>query len=141
MYDIDSIPQTLEVNFVNRGTSLTKNQWDRLPEEAQAIWDTLPPKAKTTTLEPRPPRPPRRIPPNDTNLHEISVHDYIQANFHDQHTGSSDDKAEQDKIDNGNNNAQNSQASFQSESELQTLLVDLPENYHKHTFTGCYPSR
>jgi hypothetical protein len=133
VFDIDSSPQTLEVNFANRGPSLSKNQWDRIPEEHHAIWDTLSQDTKAIILEQRQTRPLRRPPPqlgpnqvsSETNLHDISVHDYIQANFHDQLMGSSDDRAEQDKIDNGNNNAQNSQISLQSEPEPPTLLAHL----------------
>jgi hypothetical protein len=52
-YSIDSDPHTLKVNFTRRSASLSKAQWDRLPENAQSTWDTLSPEDKATILEPR----------------------------------------------------------------------------------------
>jgi hypothetical protein len=133
-YNIDSEPHTLEVNFTRRSSSLTKAQWDRLPEGSQATWDTLSSEDKATILEPRGPRPPHLRRPQSQSgstaisLHDISAHDYLQVNFHDQLTGSDMNTADHLKIEEASNSQ--SQNSANSGSE-QTLLAHLTKRNPK----------
>jgi hypothetical protein len=86
-HDIDSdLNIILEVNQTSfvRGSRLKRTQWDRLGAipEAQGIWDSLSAEAKKIILEPRLGGPPPPRAPWTTNLHDISAHDYLQANLH-----------------------------------------------------------
>jgi hypothetical protein len=73
----------------DRGPRLSKDQWFRLPKDAQGKWDELTPEAKHIILESktRYQRPP---PPRKANLHEltrsdlegIDTYEFIQAHMH-----------------------------------------------------------
>jgi hypothetical protein len=122
-YNIDSDIhdlQALEIReFYNvafqRGPKLNKDQWTRLPSDAQTTWDLLSPEAKHIILEHKNQRPPAR----KTNLHDLSIEDIdamtareiIEIQMHDARMGR--DNSEIGEINN-NDSSQNStqQVSF-----------------------------
>jgi hypothetical protein len=86
-HDIDSdLNDILEVNQTSfvRGPRLKRTQWDRLGliPEAQSTWDSLSAEAKKIILKPSLGAPPPPRTPRTANLHDISAHDYLQANHH-----------------------------------------------------------
>jgi hypothetical protein len=86
--DFDASYEAYNTNFI-RGPRLQKQQWDRLGEHTQGVWDTLSNESKKVILEQRRPteRPPRTPNISDNtnpsaNLHEISAYDYLEAYNH-----------------------------------------------------------
>jgi hypothetical protein len=73
----------------DRGPRLSKDQWFRLPKDAQGKWDELTPEAKHIILEAKTRH--QRPHPCTTNLHDltrsdlagIDAYDFIQAHMHD----------------------------------------------------------
>jgi hypothetical protein len=86
--DFDASYEAYNTNFIRR-PRLQKQQWDRLGEHAQGVWDTLSNESKKVILEQQRPteRPPRTPNISDNtstsaNLHAISVYDYLEAYNH-----------------------------------------------------------
>jgi hypothetical protein len=92
-HDIDSnVHEILEAHQTTfeRGPRLKKTQWDRLGQLPgdQDTWDSMSNEGKRIVLEPRMGGTPQH---RKASLHDISVHDYIQANMHDfQHDAQND---------------------------------------------------
>jgi hypothetical protein len=109
VYDIDCTLDALQANTHSSGgdqpnahasatgrppgTSMAFSKWNQLSQDAKDIWDDLPDEAKAVILNhARPPgRGPARPSFRNTNLHDVSAHDYLLANTHDLRPGSNGD--------------------------------------------------
>jgi len=109
-YNIDSDVTTLQANAHLRGSRMKAHQWHKLSTEDQQKWDSLSDETKAvilgndsnTTPNSKQPFQGNRFgrgrgkgfgKPNslDSNLHEISAYDFLEANLHDARVGSEGD--------------------------------------------------